>query len=111
MVRKQNMHRSKCCLAITPHYKLDIRNAEPFRDLNFEPHSRRSDNTPTTDLLIDWRERWSSSLPKHHRIRISSMAREEVAGPEGGPEPPFPIRLSGKIIKGFGRGSKEVCNP
>jgi len=39
------------------------------------------------------------------------MAREEVAGPEGGPEPPFPIRLSGKIIKGFGRGSKEVCNP
>ncbi len=36
------------------------------------------------------------------------IARDEFAGPEGGPEAPFPIRLSGKIVKGFGRGSKEV---
>jgi len=35
--------------------------------------------------------------------------RDPVAGPESGPEPPFPIRLSGPVIKGFGRGSKEVC--
>jgi hypothetical protein len=35
-------------------------------------------------------------------------ARDPVAGPDSGPEPPFPIRLSGPVIKGFGRGSKEV---
>ena len=34
--------------------------------------------------------------------------RPAVAGSPTGPEPPFPIRLSGPIIKGFGRGSKEV---
>ena len=34
--------------------------------------------------------------------------REPVAGPDSGPEPPFPIKLSGPVIKGFGRGSKEV---
>ena len=34
--------------------------------------------------------------------------RDTVAGPEGGSEPPFPIRLSGPVIKGFGRGSREV---
>lgn len=32
---------------------------------------------------------------------------EAVGRPEG-PEHPFPIRLAGPIIKGFGRGSKEV---
>jgi hypothetical protein len=34
--------------------------------------------------------------------------RDPVAGPDGGPEPPYPIGLSGPVIKGFGRGSKEV---
>lgn len=34
--------------------------------------------------------------------------REPFAGPESGPEPPFPIKLQGPVIKGFGRGSKEV---
>jgi len=34
--------------------------------------------------------------------------RELFAGPESGPEPPFPIKLQGPVIKGFGRGSKEV---
>lgn len=47
-------------------------------------------------------------------IRISltapfgGMARDKTAGPDSGPEPPFPIRLNGRIVKGFGRGSKEV---
>ena len=36
--------------------------------------------------------------------------REPIVGPEDGPEPPFPIRLSGPIIKGFQRGSKEVSD-
>lgn len=34
--------------------------------------------------------------------------RNPVVGPETGPEDPFPVRLSGPVIKGFGRGSKEV---
>lgn len=34
--------------------------------------------------------------------------RDPVAGPDAGPEAPYPIRLSGPVIKGFGRGSKEV---
>lgn len=34
--------------------------------------------------------------------------RDEFAGPASGPEPPFPIKLSGPVIRGFGRGGKEV---
>ena len=34
--------------------------------------------------------------------------RPSLAGPDSGPEEPFPIKLSGPVIKGFGRGSKEV---
>ncbi|EED23553.1 Riboflavin kinase, putative [Talaromyces stipitatus ATCC 10500] len=37
--------------------------------------------------------------------------RDPVAGPDSGPEPPYPIRLSGPVIKGFGRGSKELGIP
>lgn len=34
--------------------------------------------------------------------------RDSVVGPENGPEPPFPLKLDGEVVKGFGRGSKEV---
>lgn len=34
--------------------------------------------------------------------------RPLVVGPDSGPEPPFPLQMEGKVIKGFGRGSKEV---
>ncbi|KIW30005.1 uncharacterized protein PV07_05786 [Cladophialophora immunda] len=37
--------------------------------------------------------------------------REPYAGPEAGPEAPFPIKLCGPVIKGFGRGSKELGIP
>lgn len=37
--------------------------------------------------------------------------RSPLAGPSGGPVPPFPIQLSGPIVKGFGRGSKELGIP
>jgi len=37
--------------------------------------------------------------------------RDPVTGPESGPEPPYPVRLSGPVIKGFGRGSKELGIP
>ena len=40
----------------------------------------------------------------------SSKPREPIVGPDD-PEPPFPLKLKGKVIKGFGRGSKEVCQP
>ena len=33
---------------------------------------------------------------------------DPYAGPEAGPESPYPIKLSGPVIRGFGRGSKEV---
>lgn len=34
--------------------------------------------------------------------------RPEIVGNDAGPEPPFPLKLDGTVIKGFGRGSKEV---
>ena len=34
--------------------------------------------------------------------------RDLFAGPDSGPVPPFPLKLDGKVIKGFGRGSSEV---
>lgn len=34
--------------------------------------------------------------------------RDTVAGSDSGPSPPLPLRLNGKVIKGFGRGSSEV---
>lgn len=33
--------------------------------------------------------------------------RDPIAGPDT-PQPPFPLKLRGSVIKGFGRGSKEV---
>ena len=35
-------------------------------------------------------------------------SRDPIAGPDGGPTSPFPVKLCGEVIKGFGRGSKEV---
>ncbi|KJX94117.1 riboflavin kinase like protein [Zymoseptoria brevis] len=37
--------------------------------------------------------------------------RDLIAGPDSGPAPPFPLRLNGKVIKGFGRGSSELGIP
>jgi hypothetical protein len=36
--------------------------------------------------------------------------RDPIVGPDSGPEPPFPLKLNGEVVKGFGRGSKEVSN-
>ncbi|KAF2654800.1 riboflavin kinase [Lophiostoma macrostomum CBS 122681] len=36
--------------------------------------------------------------------------RDPIAGPEH-PQPPFPLKLRGPVIKGFGRGSKELGIP
>jgi riboflavin kinase len=39
-----------------------------------------------------------------------STERPDIVGPES-PEPPYPIYLKGPVIKGFGRGSKELGIP
>jgi hypothetical protein len=39
----------------------------------------------------------------------SEGPRDPIAGPDSSPESGiFPLKLSGRVIKGFGRGSKEV---
>ncbi|TVY33558.1 Riboflavin kinase, partial [Lachnellula subtilissima] len=37
--------------------------------------------------------------------------RPTIIGPDTGPEPPFPLRMEGEVISGFGRGSKELGIP
>ncbi|KAG0346281.1 riboflavin kinase, partial [Gamsiella multidivaricata] len=41
---------------------------------------------------------------------VSSSNRAKIAGGPT-PETPFPIKMSGTVIKGFGRGSKELGIP
>ncbi|KAI9794586.1 MAG: riboflavin kinase [Peltula sp. TS41687] len=43
------------------------------------------------------------AVDRHHRPL--------TVDPASGPIPPYPIRLSGKVIAGFGRGSKELGIP
>ncbi|EGX87761.1 Riboflavin kinase [Cordyceps militaris CM01] len=37
--------------------------------------------------------------------------RPAIVGGEAGPEPPYPLQMEGKVISGFGRGSKELGIP
>ncbi|KAM3541200.1 hypothetical protein ARSEF1564_005891 [Beauveria bassiana] len=37
--------------------------------------------------------------------------RPAIVGVDAGPEPPYPLRMEGKVISGFGRGSKELGIP
>ncbi|KAH9884099.1 hypothetical protein F4778DRAFT_575819 [Xylariomycetidae sp. FL2044] len=37
--------------------------------------------------------------------------RPRILYPDSGPEPPFPLRMEGTVISGFGRGSKELGIP
>lgn len=39
------------------------------------------------------------------------LTRAEIIGPSSGPEPPFPIRISSKIVPGTGRSSAELGWP
>lgn len=34
--------------------------------------------------------------------------RPSIIGADSGPEAPFPLKMKGEVVKGFGRGSKEV---
>ncbi|ROT36588.1 riboflavin kinase [Sodiomyces alkalinus F11] len=40
-----------------------------------------------------------------------TAGRPRIVGPAHGPEPPFPLKMEGKVISGFGRGSKELGIP
>ncbi|KAL1871183.1 hypothetical protein VTK73DRAFT_2234 [Phialemonium thermophilum] len=42
---------------------------------------------------------------------MAEKARPSIVGPDSGPEPPYPLRMSGPVISGFGRGSKELGIP
>ncbi|KAH8177179.1 riboflavin kinase domain-containing protein [Sarocladium implicatum] len=37
--------------------------------------------------------------------------RPSIIGSDAGPEAPFPLKMEGKVISGFGRGSKELGIP
>ena len=40
-----------------------------------------------------------------------AATRPLIIGPPTGPQAPYPLRMEGKVIKGFGRGSKELGIP
>ncbi|OAA65205.1 riboflavin kinase [Niveomyces insectorum RCEF 264] len=42
---------------------------------------------------------------------MASSARPAIIGPDSGPEAPYPLRMEGPVIRGFGRGSKELGIP
>ncbi|QSZ36122.1 hypothetical protein DSL72_007247 [Monilinia vaccinii-corymbosi] len=37
--------------------------------------------------------------------------RPQIVGADSGPEPPYPLRMQGEVVSGFGRGSKELGIP
>ncbi|KXH46830.1 riboflavin kinase [Colletotrichum simmondsii] len=41
----------------------------------------------------------------------TETTRPLIVGPESGPEAPYPYKMEGKVISGFGRGSKELGIP
>jgi len=45
-----------------------------------------------------------------NRTRMAHKDRPLITGPDS-PAPPFPIYLTGPVIKGFGRGSKDLGIP
>ena len=55
----------------------------------------------------------SSSSTAPPTAKLSSGAPRSISfiGPTPGPEPPFPLRIEGPVIKGFGRGSRELGIP
>ncbi|PPQ86462.1 hypothetical protein CVT26_011656 [Gymnopilus dilepis] len=38
-------------------------------------------------------------------------ARPRIIGPDSGPQEPYPLHMEGKVIKGYGRGSKDLGIP
>ncbi|RDL36996.1 uncharacterized protein BP5553_04429 [Venustampulla echinocandica] len=44
-------------------------------------------------------------------IRPPPAPRASIVGNDSGPESPFPLRMEGEVVSGFGRGSKELGIP
>ncbi|TWU77685.1 riboflavin kinase [Metarhizium rileyi] len=42
---------------------------------------------------------------------MATKDRPSQVGPPSGPSPPYPYKMEGKVISGFGRGSKELGIP
>lgn len=47
-------------------------------------------------------------VSRHSRHKQTMSGRPAVVGADAGPEAPYPLQMEGKVISGFGRGSKEV---
>ena len=56
---------------------------------------------------------FTNTLSRIVAVMSSSASRQRplIIGPDEGPAAPFPIKLSGPVIAGFGRGSKQVRAP
>lgn len=63
--------------------------------------------TPTTHLPIIQKK--YNPPPQTFTMGRPDGPRDPIAGPDA-PQPPFPLKLRGPVIKGFGRGSKEVTH-
>ncbi|KUJ12497.1 riboflavin kinase [Mollisia scopiformis] len=44
-------------------------------------------------------------------MRRPDAPRPEIIGDDSGPTKPFPLRMGGQVVQGFGRGSKELGIP
>jgi hypothetical protein len=42
------------------------------------------------------------------QTQTAMAGRPSIVGQDAGPEAPYPYQMQGKVISGFGRGSKEV---
>ncbi|KID92924.1 Riboflavin kinase [Metarhizium guizhouense ARSEF 977] len=42
---------------------------------------------------------------------MATTGRPSIVGPDSGPSAPYPYKMEGKVISGFGRGSKELGIP
>ncbi|POS82779.1 hypothetical protein EPUL_005006 [Erysiphe pulchra] len=50
-------------------------------------------------------------IEKQAKLAPANRERDQIIGPDSGPEPPFPLRLGGEVLRGFGRGSAKLGCP
>lgn len=74
-------------------------------------HSHPKHNTNPLLPSIHPRIQTATHPPRQHKKKHPTMTRPEtrpaITGPDV-PSAPFPIRVRGPVVRGFGRGSKEV---
>ncbi|KAI0391089.1 hypothetical protein F5Y17DRAFT_25512 [Xylariaceae sp. FL0594] len=51
------------------------------------------------------------SPPANTTTSTSTSTRPRILYPDSGPEAPYPLRMEGRVISGFGRGSKDLGIP